>query len=588
MQIEATGVAARVVAAQQGDRAALGELIEAHLTMLYNVAGRALNRHADVDDVVQETLLRVVENLSSLREPARFSGWILAILHRQIAERIRRRRTTTERVGSLDLVMDVADPGADFVDATVLRLGLSAQRRQIVEAVRWLEPDERFLLSLWWLEVAGSITRADLATALSTTAGHAAVRLKRMRDQLELARCIVNALQARPLCPALGLVIETWDGKPSGVWRKRLGRHLRDCPTCTLHQRRLIPPDRLLAGVAMLPVPPSIVAASPVPGLLANPAPGTLHEGVQVATTAGANTAATSGASWWAASTVAKTVAATVGAVAVSGGIVAALPGDAPDRGRAPSAAVTASAPARTAPASATPGPSRSAPSTPTAVPARYGSVVDRVDAAPPRNRRPRPLPARPEGTLAVVASGDHDPRPNVTSLIHRGEWATYRGRGYLRIEFAVAFTQRTGMVTMPSWTGLKGKLFHVASGGGRRLDDQIPDAPAGSTGMGDPSHGYAILPDGAQQMWALEYYYLDGEVTLTSNERGADYNLYATIVTRTTIDSDIRTAPNPNGDPIRYGLTRDDGTDACPVPQYATRATPQDPATVRQQSNLR
>jgi hypothetical protein len=140
----------------------------------------------------------------------------------------------------------------------------------------------------------------------------------------------------------------------------------------------------------------------------------------------------------------------------------------------------------------------------------------------------------------------------------------------------------------MPSWTGLTGKIFHVASGGGERLDDQIPGAAAGTTGMGDPTHGHAELPGGAQQMWHFEYYYLDGQVTLTANERGADYNIYLHIVTRASVNADIRTAPGPDGNPIRYGLTRDNGTDACPVPQYVTRATPADPASVAQQSRLR
>jgi hypothetical protein len=218
---------------------------------------------------------------------------------------------------------------------------------------------------------------------------------------------------------------------------------------------------------------------------------------------------------------------------------------------------------------------------------APYGSVVDSVDAAPPRDRAPDPLPARPVGNLAVAASGDNDPRPDVVSLIHRGEWATYRGRGYLRVEFDVAYTQRVGSIAMPSWTGLRGKLFHVASGGGRRLDDPTPGAVKGTTGMGDPTHGYAGLPDGAQQMWSDEYYYLDGEVTFTSNERGADYNLYVHVVTRADINRDILTPPGRAGTPTRYGLDRDDGTDACPVPQYATRGRPQDPATAPQHSQV-
>jgi len=558
----------RVVAAQRGDRAALQRLIADHLTMVYNVAGRALGGHADVDDVVQETLLRVVENISGVRDPARFSGWVLAIVHRQVADRMRRRQAATARVGPLDdAAARIPDPDADFADATILRLGLSGQRRQVVEAARWLDPGDRFLLSLWWLEVAGAITRADLVTALETTPGHAAVRVKRMRDQLELSRRIVDALTAGPRCPDLARVAADWDGVPSPVWRKRLSRHLRDCRACSGDARRLVPPEALLAGLAMLPLPPSLLAAPASAVLAAAPA---------VA-------AAQAGGGWLGASALTKIAVAAVGAAVVSGATVAAVQ-HSPDRPRAVAPpATTAPAPTK---APATPTPPPASPS-PTAT-VRYGVVVDIADVAPPKNRKPSPLPVRPEGAVTVTASSDEDPRADVVSLIRRGQAVTYRGRGYLRVEWAVAYTQRVGSVTMPAWTGLRGKLFHVASGGGRRLDDQTPGAPAGTTGMGDPAHGRAVLPAGAQQMWHFEYYYLDGQVTFTSTERGADYNLYLHIVTRASIDADLRTAPGPDGDPIRYGLVRDTGTDAGPVPQYVTRATPADPATVAQRSRLR
>lgn len=76
----------------------------------------------------------------------------------------------------------------------------------------------------------------------------------------------------------------------------------------------------------------------------------------------------------------------------------------------------------------------------------------------------------------------------------------------------------------MPTWVGLKGKLFHVASGGGRREDD-VTHTDTGETGMGDPGN-QDTLPAGAQQMWSDEFYYLDGTVTLQDNEGWADYNL--------------------------------------------------------------
>ena len=71
--------AARVVAAQRGDQRALDALLAESLPLVYNVVGRALARHADVDDVVQDTMLRAVNGLPGLRQPESFRSWLVAI-----------------------------------------------------------------------------------------------------------------------------------------------------------------------------------------------------------------------------------------------------------------------------------------------------------------------------------------------------------------------------------------------------------------------------------------------------------------------------------------------------------------------------
>ena len=66
---------ATVIAARDGDQRALDALVAEHLPLVYNIVGRALQGHADVDDVVQETMLRVVDGLPRLREPDSFRSW---------------------------------------------------------------------------------------------------------------------------------------------------------------------------------------------------------------------------------------------------------------------------------------------------------------------------------------------------------------------------------------------------------------------------------------------------------------------------------------------------------------------------------
>ena len=240
-----------VIAAQAGDARALDSLLAGYLPLIYNIVGRALSGHADVDDVVQETMLRAVRGLSGLRDPAAFRSWLVAVAIRQMREHYRARQAAPVA----ELGDEVADPAADFVELTIVRLGLSGQRAETAQATRWLDPGDRELLALWWLEAAGELDRGDLVAALGLPASHVAVRVARMKEQLTTSRLVVRALSADPRCVGLAMTVAGWDETASPLWRKRIARHMRDCPHCGAHQRGLIPAERLLAGLVLVPPP---------------------------------------------------------------------------------------------------------------------------------------------------------------------------------------------------------------------------------------------------------------------------------------------------------------------------------------------
>ncbi|MEV8154574.1 sigma-70 family RNA polymerase sigma factor, partial [Streptomyces fradiae] len=239
-----------VTAARAGDGRARERLVEDYLPLVYNVVGRALDGHADVDDVVQDTMFRALDGLGGLREPSRFRSWLVAIAMNQIRRRWNDRQQAP--TAPLERVVERPDPAGDFVDLTILRLGLSGQRREVAEATRWLDEDDRALLSLWWQEASGRLTRAELAEALGVPVRHAAVRVQRMKAQLETGRGVVRALSATPRCGALARLTEDWDGRPAPVWRKRVARHARGCRACGGHWADLIPAEGLLAGLALV------------------------------------------------------------------------------------------------------------------------------------------------------------------------------------------------------------------------------------------------------------------------------------------------------------------------------------------------
>jgi RNA polymerase sigma factor (sigma-70 family) len=209
---------------------------------------------------VEETLIRAVDRLGDLRDPSAFRSWLAAIAMRQVRDRWRARQSRPVPYGaafeaSFEASFEAADPGADFVDLTILRLELSDQRRETALATRWLDTDDRELPALWWLEAAGELSRADLAGALGLKAGHVSVRVQRLKQQLETARVVVRALAAIPQCAELSELARGWDGRPSSVWRRRFARHTRDCVMCAAHWQGLVPSEKLLAGLALVPVP---------------------------------------------------------------------------------------------------------------------------------------------------------------------------------------------------------------------------------------------------------------------------------------------------------------------------------------------
>ncbi|MER5937409.1 sigma-70 family RNA polymerase sigma factor [Streptomyces sp. NPDC001928] len=540
-----------IAAAQAGDRQALDEVVEGWLPLVYNVVGRALNGHADVDDVVQETMLRAVDNLGSLRDPDSFRSWLVAIAMRQIRDRARRRQPA-------QLDESAAHEATDFAELTVLRLQLEGQRREVAQAVRWLDAEDRQLLSLWWLEVAGELTRRELAAAAGISRQHAAVRVQRLKERLETARGIVRALDGA--CPDLRELTARWNGRPDSVWRKRLARHIRGCGYCGDTREAVVPAERLLVGIALVPVPVGFTLSLAFGGKTA--------------------VAATATSVGWSAKVMAAltqpAVAVTAGATLVAGGAyVVTQPPDSPPRATAPTASSTARPPSLTPPGTPTTTPSHSPSPSPTRKAELYGTVVDAVDRAPDPNAEPAALPHRPESGVTSTWGAK-------AVMQHRGEAVTLSGRGYVLVRWQISPQSRPGGLVMPTWTGLEGELFHVASGGGRRMDDTTgPD----TTGMGGPATGYTVLPDGTQQMWQNEYFYVDGSVTLHQNERGADYGVIVFPSTWEEAEKDVRTGPDQGV--IRYGLVRDTGKDTAPVPQYVTRETPTDPATVAQRSRV-
>jgi RNA polymerase sigma-70 factor (ECF subfamily) len=81
-----------ISAAQQGDQAALGQLLEKYQHRLYSVALRMLNNRDDAAEITQDAMVKVVMNISKYNGQAALTTWMIRIVMNLSISYLRKRR----------------------------------------------------------------------------------------------------------------------------------------------------------------------------------------------------------------------------------------------------------------------------------------------------------------------------------------------------------------------------------------------------------------------------------------------------------------------------------------------------------------
>src|SRR3984885_10342133 len=116
------GDAYLVARARDGYLDAYELLVQRHSAMTYRAALRLCGNHHDAQDIAQEALIVAWRNLDRFRADSSFSTWLYRIVTRQALNKISRGRATD----SLDLLEDLADPGAETEAQTERNLAVDA------------------------------------------------------------------------------------------------------------------------------------------------------------------------------------------------------------------------------------------------------------------------------------------------------------------------------------------------------------------------------------------------------------------------------------------------------------------------------
>jgi RNA polymerase sigma-70 factor, ECF subfamily len=128
--------------AKNGDALALEALLERHLPTVYRFVSMRLGQNrADLEDVVQETLIAAASSIGSFRgeREGAVPAWFLTIARHKVADHFRR---TPERPEELDEVAATEGPEVEEI------VSARDRGRRLRKAMRELTPDQEEVLVL--------------------------------------------------------------------------------------------------------------------------------------------------------------------------------------------------------------------------------------------------------------------------------------------------------------------------------------------------------------------------------------------------------------------------------------------------------
>ncbi|MFV2020481.1 sigma-70 family RNA polymerase sigma factor [Micromonospora sp. LOL_023] len=240
-----------VAALVAGDQRGLDGAYRAYAGRLYTYC-RFLLRDADAAaDAVHDTFILAGQRAAQLRDPDRLRPWLYAIARNECLRVMRGRL----RQLPLEAAGQVPAPAVDPVTG----LGAEQVRELIWAAAAGLNPGDR---QVFELAIRHELSATEVGAVLGVSDSHAHARLSRVRAQLE--RSIGALLVARTGaadCAELAGLLHGWDGTITVLLRKRVSRHIENCPTCADRRRQQISPAALFSAYATLPllaVPPEL------------------------------------------------------------------------------------------------------------------------------------------------------------------------------------------------------------------------------------------------------------------------------------------------------------------------------------------
>ncbi len=181
---EASDLQELSVSAAGGDESAFRELAKRTTPTVYRISVRMLGRDAEAQDAVQETFLRVWQQLGTVRDHSSILSWICRICRNLCADRIRaekRRPADSVEETQLALLSKTLEQQGMAPETPEQRLASVEDQQALLELVGTLREKHRMVLLLRTVE---GMACEEIAEVLDCPVGTVESRLHRARAEL--------------------------------------------------------------------------------------------------------------------------------------------------------------------------------------------------------------------------------------------------------------------------------------------------------------------------------------------------------------------------------------------------------------------
>jgi RNA polymerase sigma-70 factor (ECF subfamily) len=166
---------------QAGDLQALNLLIDRYKDEFYRLAYRIMGNKEDAEEVLQDTFLRAYQKIGSFEGKSKLSTWLYRIcVNRCLNRREGLKKFAMTKTHDPAVIMGIQNlPSPQNTEAEYETVEL---QQQIAHAVAKLKPDQRALVSLYYLQ---GFSCAEISEILQKPLGTVKTHLFRARNNLK-------------------------------------------------------------------------------------------------------------------------------------------------------------------------------------------------------------------------------------------------------------------------------------------------------------------------------------------------------------------------------------------------------------------